>query len=192
MSSEVVKDTREFIYRIDHKRRIDYVNDAWLDFATENGVSELRREDVIQKSIWSFIADRETEHIFQVILDKIRKDREPVQLPFRCDSPMRRRFMCMEISALTDSRIQFRSWILREEFRPPVSLLDPSIPRSEEVLAMCSWCKKVRVSGTDWQEVEEAVETLGLFDTAHLPKFTHTICQPCADIFWAKVEAGKH
>jgi len=180
---------KEFIYIIDARHHIDFVNDAWIDFAAENGASGLRRADVLNQSIWKFISDRDTQHIYSIIFKKLHSSRTRIKLPFRCDSPDCRRFMRMEISALDNNRIEFKTWIVKEEKRPSIRLLNPTEMRSAQLLRMCSWCKKVYMTDEDWKEVEEVVELLKLFDTSPLPQFTHTICPPCAELFWAELES---
>jgi hypothetical protein len=181
--------SREFIYSINENYRIDFVNDDWLDFAAENGAAGLKREDVLNQSIWNFISDRETEHIFGVLFKKLQSSKASIKLPFRCDSPDCRRHMQMEISPRNNTGIQFRTWVVREEKRPSVPLLDFGRERSEQLLRMCSWCKKVLIKENNWHEVEEVVALLELFESGPLPQFTHTICPPCAELFWAEIDA---
>ena len=57
-------------------------------------------------------------------------------------------------------------------------------------------CKKVKIKDTNWQEVEEAVNYLKLFEKNKLPMLTHGICPNCKELyqeelkkFIARVEA---
>ena len=45
---------------------------------------------------------------------------------------------------------------------------------------MCSLCKRIKAYETRWLELEEAIETLNLFDTAELPELVYGICDGCA------------
>ncbi|MDW8326994.1 MAG: hypothetical protein RMK99_10540 [Anaerolineales bacterium] len=77
--------------------------------------------------------------------------------------------------------IQFDTRLLEELLREPVALLDASIARSEEQVALCSWCKKVEVAPERWQEVEQAMATLGLFEVFPLPGLRHALCGDCRE-----------
>lgn len=50
---------------------------------------------------------------------------------------------------------------------------------SNELLQMCSWCKRVALP--DWVEAEEAVSRLKVFETELLPRITHAICPACLE-----------
>ena len=156
-----------------------FVNDEWLSFAHENGASHLTLDAVLNKSLWQFITDFDVQHLYTLIFNKVLADQLSVKIPFRCDSPDCRRFMEMEISPLSGNRVQIRNRILREEFREPVDLLNPAVNRSKELVRMCSWCKKIDVSPSNWVEVEQAVKQLNLFEAPTSPQLTHGICPTC-------------
>lgn len=169
-----------FIYHINAQDQIVYANDAWYAFANENG-TPYTPELVINKSLWSYIAAAETHHLYQMLLDAVRKKNRTISVPFRCDAPTCRRFMVMEISQLDHDRVQFKNWIQNRESRVYVPLLDPSVKRSNDFLCICSWCKKVQISDLEWLEVEEAAQKLALFDQAKLPSLTHGMCPSCKE-----------
>jgi len=182
------KSKKEFIYSINENHRIDYVNDAWLEFASENGATRLTKDDVLNKSIWSFIAGRDTEQIFDLLFKKLKSNKARIAVPFRCDSPDCRRFMMLEMYSPDERNIQFKSWVVKEEKRPAVELLNFREEKSDRILRMCSWCKKIDAGDERWVEVEDAVEELNLFDEAPLPQFTHTICPPCSEMLLHQIE----
>jgi hypothetical protein len=172
-------DNRIFIWVIDAADNLVCVNDAWLAFARENGVSQLSREAVLNQPLRGFIADRETWHLTEIIIKNIRAGKSCAPLPFRCDSPHCRRFLEMELALLPQAAVEFRSRILKEEPRSRLDILDPDMDRSEDFLRICSWCKRVHVEGLGWVEAEVAVERLNLFAGARLPRLTHGICEDC-------------
>ena len=155
------------------------VNSEWLSFARENEAASLCSEGVVGERLFRFVADPETRHLYEMIIDAVRSDGRRVTIPFRCDGPAVRRFMELDISQGSEGQVLFESRIVREETREPVSLFDTSVDRSDDFLVVCSWCKRVDASG-DWVEVEEAVARLKLFDTARLPQMTHGMCADCA------------
>ena len=175
-----MEDNREFIYRIDAQNRILFANENWYAFARENGVAALKSEIVIGQSLWGFVCNAETKHLFEVLLKKVRHSGVPLLLPYRCDSPECRRFMELRMRLLSDDEVEFRSLILRQEFWPPVRLMKAHVDRTDALLVMCGWCKKVAVPpGPRWVEVEEAVKELNLFHAQRLPGISHGICEPC-------------
>lgn len=57
------------------------------------------------------------------------------------------------------------------------------VERTDAMLIMCGWCKKVALPDDRWVEVEEAVKVLQLFDAPRLPRISHGICRECLDAF---------
>lgn len=173
---------RLFSHTIDFQDIIIAVNDAWLHFAQENAAPYLTREAVIGCSLWDFIAGLETRQIYQLLMRQVRQSQQRVVFTYRCDSPTIRRYLWMEIVPAPDLAIEYRSYVLREESRHHVRLLDVTAERNVDLLHMCSWCSRVRCDEV-WLPVEEAVKILGLFGSAELPQITHGICPDCALLF---------
>jgi hypothetical protein len=172
-------DQRSFIWVIDEADKLVYVNEAWLAFAEENTAPQLTADSVLNRPIWRFIQGRETAYLYEQIFGRVRAGKSPVKFPFRCDSPDCRRFMEMQLSLLPGKAIQFIAQILRQEWRDPVGLLDAYKDRSGGLLQICSWCKKVKIPGRGWGEIETAIEPLDLFGHHSMPRMTHTICDAC-------------
>ena len=172
-------DRRIFQWIIDNADKIVHVNNCWLAFARENEATELTADTVLDEPLWRFIDGLETSYLYKQILGKVRSGKSPMKIPFRCDSPNCRRFMEMKLSLVPVDSIEFLSTILKLEYRKPVSLLDVTTERSEELLRICSWCKKIYLPHGQWVEIEEAIRFLDFFADAKLPKFTHTICEAC-------------
>lgn len=184
----VTEDKREFVYRIDSGDRIVFANDHWYDFARENGNTALVAGTVIGRPLWYFIGSSEARHLFTILLTKVRDARLPVTLPYRCDSPVCRRFMELSLVPHANREVEFRSRIRRQEVRERVALLTEEAERSEEWLVLCSWCKKAKLQGERWVEVEEAVQALHLFNAPRLPRLSHGICGPCSAAFCQTME----
>lgn len=174
-----IEDNRVFICQIDLEDKIEAVNDEWLAFASEN-LSLLSKETVIDKVLWEFIGDPETRELYRCLLEKVRMRNAFLTIPFRCDSPDCRRFMELEIFAAISGSIVFRSRIVRMERRSYVELLAIGIERSNRLVKMCSWCKRVESGEVEWLEVEDAIQKLRLFDEEKLPQISHGVCPSCA------------
>jgi hypothetical protein len=177
-------------YSIDSADTITSVNSAWLRFAQENDTPELTADFVIGKPLWDFIAGGEVRHLYQLVLERVRANDTPVILPFRCDSPGIRRHMRLVISPLHEGNVQLDAVLVSEERRPSLALLDPQAPRSDQVLTLCSWCKRARVARSEWVEPEDAIVRLDLFGPPSLPQLSHGICDQCVNTVTAEVKSG--
>lgn len=169
----------DITYQIDGNDRLVGFNDQWDVFAKNNDGHSLTSNHTCNVLIWDFIHDPETRHIHKVLLKKVRKSRQMLSFPFRCDSPELRRYMQMEISPQSDGNILYRCRFIKEEAKQPVTPHEPPFDDRETLLRMCSWCKKADVGGNLWMEIEDAVDYLGLFSSAQIQPITHTMCERC-------------
>ena len=169
-----------FTYRVDSRDRIQSVNEDWLAFACENQASGLNIKTVIGRPLFRFLTGEGTRHLYQMIIDRVRKTQKTAVIPFRCDGPTMRRFMELKISPCADGVVQFEGRIVREEERERVALFDLTVARTDEFVRMCSWCKRIWVEG-EWFEVELALKRLKLFNKTALPQITHSVCSDCSE-----------
>lgn len=167
------------LYTIDHADRLVYLNESWDRFAGENESGHLIGERVRNQSLWDFISDLETRHLHQVLVERVRTRQISLALPFRCDSPSARRYMMMEIAPAPEAAVEYRCSVTRIEQRAPVLLLEQKGWRSDTLIRMCSWCKKIHTGNDVWMEVEAAITKLQLFERKRLPEISHTICDEC-------------
>lgn len=167
-------------YIINNQNLILGVSGNWLSFAQENEAEESCHPDkVINEPLNKFIDGIETQQLYELCIAKVRKHQKTIFLPFRCDAPDRRRYLELKMTPLAHEQIEFASRILREEPREPVKLLQHDAARSDELIMMCSMCKKVKMSEHSWLEVEDAVTALRLFEKEILPQISHGFCPPC-------------
>jgi hypothetical protein len=165
-------------YRLNQGDEIVWVSDSWLGFALANEAPELTVERVRNKSLWDFVADPTTAHLYGQILSRVRRD-EVVHFNFRCDSPSRRRLMEMTIRLQPDRLVELATRLLRVEERSPVVLLARSAPRSERRLAACGWCSRIKLDEDRWVSAEIVVRELRLFEHERVPQLAHGICVAC-------------
>lgn len=152
----------------------------WNSFAKGNHGEDNTNKMVMNNNLMDFISDPETREIYRMLVEKAKKTKHTVKVPFRCDSPEDRRFLVMEIEQLENGLIEFRSILKKSEKRKTVRLLERNIPRNDDFVKICSWCKKVYIPETDsWAEAEEAVIHMKLFEMDKLPSLTHGICDKC-------------
>lgn len=155
------------------------IRGAWDDFARENDGWGLAVGDVVGRDLWDFISGPETRLLYDSLVARVGRTRKPIRFNFRCDAPTLRRHMRMDLVREGSENVRFISRVLREEPRPAQPLLSAEIPRADETLVMCSWCKRVRLDDDRWVEVEEYVEDSGLMERARLPRLSHGLCPRC-------------
>ena len=166
-------------YRIDADDVIQDVDAEWLEFAELNDTPDLSRERVVGRSLWDFVAGAEVEHIFRMIFERCRERSSGARVPFRCDSPTRVRRMILAIEPRPHRGLEVTSVLLDAQDRDYVSLLDATAPRSEALLSICSWCKRIELPDEGWTEVEPGVRKLELFNETSVPQLSHDVCPDC-------------
>jgi hypothetical protein len=170
-------------YQVDAQGRITFVDERWMAFARENAAPRYADTATLYgMPLLSFICDSTTKHIYTVLMDRVRRERVTMRVPFRCDAPDRRRWLELTLTPQPDEGIAFESRTLRVEPRERVVITEQA-RGAEALMRMCSWCKRVAVPGAAWVEVEEAVARLRLFGDEDVPQITHGICPGCVTRF---------
>lgn len=167
-------------FDVDGEGAIVRIDGPWDDFATQNGAPLLTRTAVLWRPFLSFVDGHEMRHLISMLLARVRSGAQ-VSLGFRCDAPSARRHLLLQAVPIADV-VRCTSTLLRTELREVPPLLDADRGRSDEVLSICSWCRRVRLADASWAEVEEAVGAWNLFDGGPLPQLTHGICPGCASL----------
>lgn len=179
----------EVSYRLDQRDEVVWVSESWLGFAVANDAPELTPERVRNQSLWNFVADPTTAHLYGQILAHVRRD-EVVRFSFRCDSPSLLRLMEMTIRLKPDRLVEFATRALRVEERKPIMLLARSAPRSERRLGACGWCSRIKLGEDRWVGAETVVSELKLFEQERLPQLAHGICVTCLAAVRRDLERG--
>lgn len=166
-------------YELDAGFRLMSVDARWSEFAAANDAPELvSPSEYLGRSVLDCIADSTTALLYEQLFQQVRDTGRSVVLPFRCDSPTRRRFLNMNIERGRDGGLRLETTLTRSEVRPPMALLGRRRDSGGAPLRVCGWCKSVDVEGR-WCEVEDAVRVLRLFDQDLLPPVTHGMCPSC-------------
>jgi len=168
---------QELVYRVDRQDVIVFVDSEWDRFAASNDGEAAMSARVLDRSLWDFVVDATTRQLYRQLIQRIR-DGRLLRFNFRCDSPGCRRLMEMEMSPAEKGAVQFRTRTISGTEREPQTLWERREACSDDLLVACGWCKKVKVEG-EWEEVEDAVTHLQLFEHALLPSITHGICEEC-------------
>jgi hypothetical protein len=166
------------IYRIDRNDLIVSVNAAWDRHAISNDAPELTESNVVNHSLWDFVSDAMTRHIYQQMLVEVRNGKS-LDFEFRCDSPDRRQFLEMRMTPLSDNGVQFETVTNYVEDRSSQELYRRSSEFTNELIVTCSWCKKIKVAENVWYEVEKAIQILKVFVLHPAPRLSHGMCEEC-------------
>lgn len=168
-------------YEIDAEDRLVAVDEAWCAFAEANGAAFYARPaNLCGQSLWSFISDGTTRHIYHVIVTRVRRLGRPITVPFRCDAPLERRWFELRVESRHGGGVRFESDAVRTEPREAAAPVTGG--GTAGMIKMCSWCKDVETD-RGWEPVERAVARLGVFGAGRLPDVTHGICGDCARKF---------
>lgn len=178
-------------YQLNAADEIVFVNDDWVRFALANQGEAYLPEKVLHHKIWDFIKDDLSVQLYRQIFERVRGGRA-FQFSFRCDAPERRRLLEMTIRPGKDGGLELETKPLWVQHRAPQKLLENvTATHPEETLLMCGWCKRINVGDGNWEEVEDAVVRLGLFERQESVQVSHGICQRCYDQVFKKLDENK-
>jgi hypothetical protein len=126
--------------------------------------------------MWSAVDGDEARQLWKTVLTRVRNSEGgEIRLRYRCDTPRWLRRFEVVLRAAPDGSVGFTHRALETMPRATVRLLDEHVPRTDDLLRMCSWCGRVVAPDGTWREIEE----LEVFDTPRLPRVTHGICPDC-------------
>lgn len=165
------------VYQLDRQDIITAVNKAFWEFAHSNdGDAWLSPDTVLGRPLWDFISGADTADIYRQVLHWVRKTGEPLDFPYRCDSPECRRFLHMTVSPHSHGAIEWRSRVQRIEMRP-CARHPPSDSRSP--IFRCSLCNRYKVQ-QQWLEIEDVLGRGELLNLDKSPGIYHSLCSDCA------------
>lgn len=179
-------------YTVDRNDVITSVCPLWLAFARENGAPQLSWEAVVGHSLWEFIEGEETKQLYQTALQRVRDSHTASVVPFRCDSPTLRRHMRLELTPEAEGGIQLESVLERVEQTTQFNLLEPTFPRSQQMLTLCSCCKRILVETCGWLEIDDVAVRLQLFDKDRAPRLRNSVCPDCLVAAGDKTKPNNH
>jgi len=176
---------------------VAYGRPNWDRFASKNGGSAITDPaNILGRKLLDFVSGEAVRASIQRFMDELRTRRTgAVVVPYRCDGPSFVREMRLAITPLEGAGetpgYLFHSVMLSETMRPPLDIYDHETLRSmvdEErrlpILAMCSYCLKVRfpAGGTDqskgWVSGEEYYRLGG----TSAVRISHGICPECMEM----------
>jgi hypothetical protein len=84
--------------------------------------------------------------------------------------------------------IEIETRIIQSEERVRQDILRKDARLTDSILKVCSWCAKIDTGEGNWQEIEEAVVNLGLFELENLPQLSHGMCVSCYEVITTGAE----
>ncbi len=169
----------DVVYDIDSRDTIIMVNDAWSVFAAKNDGVSLLPPGINGRSLWEFVKDPTTRIVYSRLFDRVRAGAGASTFEFRCDSPSVKRFLQMEIAASGTGMLRCTVRTLGLEPRPYAAILDPEAGRSDHLMIICSWCKRVSDGDGAWVEIDEAPVLYRVFAEELPPSVSHGMCDDC-------------
>jgi hypothetical protein len=172
----------KYVYRVDSKDIICFVDQDWLKFAQENDAACLTADRVIGTQLWTYIDGVETRELYQKLFSRLRTNGGMTIIPYRCYSPKMYRsydfdIYALAINAFDDGRLEIKSSIVKfESCQYP--LLIAKHPRTKEAYRICCFCKSVQFPNGKWSTLEHVFIRI-CFKTQILLKLMNVICPIC-------------
>ncbi|MBK8979090.1 MAG: hypothetical protein IPM29_24615 [Planctomycetes bacterium] len=173
---------RPIEYVIDTDDRIVAAAGGWSEFAAENDAPELSPARVLGTPLLDWFAGDDLRQLWRELLAVCRRTNTARTFPYRCDAPDFRRALRMTLTPRPDGSLHFRSVLDHQQQRPRLELLRRDIPRREQFVLLCSWCKCMKMPSGAWADLEIAVTREGLLNGADMPQLSHGICPSCRDL----------
>ncbi|MEQ8848990.1 hypothetical protein [Botrimarina sp.] len=179
---EVVDTTpgdRVVTYVIDSDDRLIDVGEAWSQFAADNeGSDRLQPDSVVGESLWHFIRGESLTELYKLVLRRVRESGQPLEFPYRCDSPGFRRRMRMRVEPIGNGRVGFRSETLSVTPREG-ALAAHACDSGATALKRCSICNLFRVNSGEWTDALAAVTDGAVLDRESRVQIVWTVCERC-------------
>ena len=165
-------------YCIDQNDNLCNFGESWDAFAFANASHDMTGGLLEGRSLWDFIANRETRKIYQTLYTRVRDTGAPSEINFRCDSPVLKRNMELVIEPWGDYLLH-TSRLVSETPRPLNHLFTQAITQDphDAYLIMCSWCKRVKLDEA-WFDSDIAMKQLEAARMA-IPDISHGMCEDC-------------
>jgi hypothetical protein len=177
-------------YSVDQDGILTSVSVGWDAFARANGGRDrVLAAEVLGQPLLHFITGETLKHLWANVMDRVASSGRSVRLPYRCDAPGLVRRMEVLIEPLAEGGLRLVSTVLDTEEQPYARVLDGAVTTHDRdnMLWICSWCKRLRVEDR-WIEVEQAAREFGLFEASEIPMITHGLCPGCEHEIVAELE----
>jgi hypothetical protein len=177
------------VVHLDVADTIVFASEDWLQLAEADEGQPPRPAVAVGRPFFDFAPDPRLFPLYELVFRRVRRTGQPIRIPFTSESSSERRHMEMEVLPLEGGGLECRyHTVLVEELGPGTS--SDGTARTQPLLTLCSWCKKVKLPEGPWVEVEAAAQRLEFF-LGEAPQVTHGICLPCKDALWSSLTVAR-
>lgn len=166
------------VYWIDSKDRIMQVSASWDDFALQNEGAPCIAQKVCGSLLWDHISGDTSKMWMETLFKLVRLKKQPIERPYRCDSPNERRHMQMKIIPLEDRVLEVQHNLVRAEPRP-YSVHTRTIGAGRLPRTRCSICGRIQ-HNHHWLEPEALIEVES--KRTHTLLVSYAVCGECQQL----------
>jgi hypothetical protein len=165
--------------RVSPRGEIIFSNHEWSDSALDNADSEIFSDKILRRRFRDFINDEKTAHSYLMIL-RFARAGYFTKFRLRCDFTQFQRFLEMRVSSTENGDVQFDTQTInRAKSLQTKNFQRRNTKHMDEVIIICSWCDKIKIGQDEWQEIQESIKSIGLFDFEIVPPPSHGMCDTC-------------
>lgn len=166
------------VYWLDANLSIEAVAGPWDRFARENEGEVNCAARVLGRSLHDFIKGDEVRMWLETLLQLALATGQPVERPYRCDSPELQRFMTMRIvpEDAGKMRVEHRLVAMKKRQRPVYFTFAPT-ESMEAARLRCAVCGRIDQEGV-WIEPDTADDVIQDRQQKTL-KVVYTVCPLC-------------
>jgi hypothetical protein len=163
------------VYWLDQERRIVAIAGPWDSFALDNEGMSACAAQVLGFPLRRFVSGDDARMWLDTLLQLAGLTGQPLERPYRCDSPDLQRFMSMRIVLEDSGLLRLEHRLLRVQRRiRPVRFVS-SAGSCPSLRLRCSVCGRVRAHHC-WMEPEHCCQGGG--STTEMP-VVYTVCPEC-------------
>ncbi len=162
------------IYWLNQDECIAKVCSQWDQFAYENDGKVVVQSRVASRPIWDYISGDATKMWLRTLLNLCRVRNAPVERPYRCDSPEKKRYMTMTIFPEEGGKLRVEHRVKKEEERSKPVYIAPGT--GNKLCFRCSICGRIK-KDEQWYEPDDSTLNAGNSDRTH--QVAYTVCGQC-------------
>jgi len=162
---------------VDTADRILSANVDWIEMASARSPRHVAWDRVLLEPVARFLPDPVERELVRVMLGRCRSELCEIHYTSCCEIVDERVFMETVMSPFTDGDVRIACNVLRRE---RISR-DAREQIEREPLTLCSSCRTIMMTRTNWITVDEAVRTLDLLGSGRVPRLTYSLCPECSE-----------
>ncbi|PIQ51976.1 MAG: hypothetical protein COW02_11950 [Comamonadaceae bacterium CG12_big_fil_rev_8_21_14_0_65_59_15] len=165
------------IYLVNRDNLLTEVNEGWAAFAQANQGDAIPASAVLGRSVLEFVSGKVTKQYWQNLLERARASDKPVQVDYRCDAPLLKRWMRMELQVLEGGSLRISHQQIAQQARARPIYFARSQQRGKYSYVRCSLCNKIKVA-EQWLEPDCLSEGTASNTVINV---TYGLCGKCSE-----------